>query len=256
MEDGMTKLDSSSQELLRDMCGLADEMLSRADLTILEKSSEEYLAVRGCLLFFVRMIRIFRAFALIVENGYGPEAELLARPLWEILIDWRFIEKDPKNRWKRYYSYGIARQLEQYREQGCTACEQQFISKYGDAVKHFLDTYHCKGPKLPRHWYVDMRQRSDKVGLTNYYHIYCYQSDFIHNNAIIASRYIDASEPGTLKTIDEPDSAGLEPIITSICLVFGECLERANQQLELQSESKLKSLMSKIEQYIAKTNAK
>lgn len=244
----MNRLDRRSGELMHDLCNLADTMLN--GLTALRSSSTQLFARRTYLAFFVRVLRIFRAFAYLGGKGFGPEAKLLIRPFFDTVVDWLYIETSPERLGERYVMYQDASQLQRARDEGRAVDEQRCIAEHGDAIERFCNQY-CKGrKKLPGEWSgLTAKQKRLKAGLTDYFPLYRDLSAVLHNAPLSLGLYIHCSDPKTLGLNTGPDFTGLDSTIALMCLGFILCLEKADEQFELHSKSEIEALGEQVRRY-------
>jgi hypothetical protein len=95
MTDRIQQLFALNQKLL----DLADSITN--DLTWINKPKGHYIAMS-----FGKGYKTFSAIILLCQNGYGQDALVLARTLFELTVNTYYIFKDPtENRVDRYFGY-------------------------------------------------------------------------------------------------------------------------------------------------------
>lgn len=244
----MNVLDYESRKVIHDLGELASGMVNK--LHVLRSSRTEVSAKGAYVAFFVRVVRIFRAFAHLAGVGYGPEANLLIRPFYDTLVDWLYIESDPENLGERYVMHQQASQLQWIRDYGKDSDVTRFTAEHGDTAKQFCDKY-CEGKNsVPREWIgLNMEEKALKAGLEYYYPIFRDLSNKLHNSPLAMAQYIDVSDPSVLKLKTGPDVSGLGGWIAFMCLGLRLCLQKADEHFELHSESDIVALGEQVLRY-------
>lgn len=245
---GRPGLDDDSHNLLQEACSLADGMVS--SLSILRSSVDQVCAKAVYLVFFVRMVRIFRAFAALIREGLGPEAALLIRPFFDTLVDWGCIESDPENLGEMYAMHQSAYHLQWIRNYGSPADVERYVAMHGDTAKDFCKRYQSGQDKVRDNWIgLQAEEKAAKGGLSNYYKIFRDSSNKLHNSPAALAQYLDASQPGKLNLNTEPDYAGLDKDIVFLCLGLSVCLDRTNEHFGLDSKLQISEFGEQVRLY-------
>ncbi|MCL5104268.1 MAG: DUF5677 domain-containing protein [Armatimonadetes bacterium] len=219
-------------------------------ITSLTCAEDELCAKGAYVVFFIKTTRIFRAFSRLLQQGFGPEAELLIRPFFETFVDWQFIETDPQNLGKRYLMHQAASRLQYLRDKGRIAEAQSDVQQYGDPVKEFCENYRIKKGRVPTEWYdKNPEYRAKKSGLAHFQNIYKYHSDLLHNSPVMLSKYVEASNTEPLQINNGPLFDVSTWWIGFVCLVFGLCLQKANQHFNLDADRVLEQARLRLEPY-------
>lgn len=249
----MCELDNESKVLLQNLNNAANQLMDRLKKLCRDK---EIFAKTAYLSFFIREIRIFKAFNLLIQDGLCSEAELLERPFFETFIDWCYIETDPDNLGYRYLMYESAARLQLCRDVGRTEDENNYMCQHGDTVNQFLERYPSKSKKsrnkLPTSWCdLNMKTKSKNAGIANYYPLFCFESNLIHNNPIIICNYLDIEDPD--KNVWQinlgPDFSLVKSIVSTMSVVFSYTLQKANEHFELQSEALCEAVEIEVKRY-------
>ncbi|MHB0911990.1 MAG: DUF5677 domain-containing protein [Armatimonadota bacterium] len=246
----MDKLDRESEKILQNVYRISNAMVDRLN-GVSRFPIDLVYAYSAYLSFFIRNVRLFRAFRTLVGLGYGTEAELLLRPLCDTLVDWLYIETDPEVLGERYLMYESAYKLEICRRKGSKEQLQNYLSTYGDAKKEFCFRYSNNGKgKLPSDWSgLKPAEKSKQAGLSDYYDLYGLYSAFLHNNPISVSNYIDTSNKNCLFLKTEPDFNELGKMIGIACNVMIFCIKKADEYFKLEVQIETTDLESKLIAY-------
>ncbi len=168
----------------------------------------------------------FRAFNMLIRNGYLYEANLLSRANFELLVDLLYYHRSPIQLSERFEDFwhvacewelvasivrGDTTQVPASKESRIEALKRDFCRKYGHK-------------KFPRHWSgVDkLRDRARMVGEESaYLGVYHLKSDIAHSGVFSEACYIrfaDRSLADKMETLDQ------EQALNEVGLACGDML--------------------------------
>lgn len=240
---------TGDHETLTKLYDLGYKMVS--GMTKMRAEPDRHIELTVYLGLAVRMCRLFRAFSILLDQGYGLEAQMLERAFFETLVDWSYIETDPTNLAARYLKYEAAAHLQFARNHERNLDVKQYVSDHGDTVENFCRDYGIKKGKLPVHWSgKTMKQRAAEIGLDNYYRIYSWHSDLLHNSPLALQQYIELSKAEGITIYTEPNPSIPPGLMNLMCLGYLFHLGRFNEQFNLGYESELETIVLEVRKYL------
>jgi hypothetical protein len=243
-----SELDRESSDLLSQVTDTTDNVAAR--FTKMSTPPAEVYAKTLYLAFFVRMTGIYGAFANLIRDGYGREAELLVRPLIETSADWLYIETDPEHLGERYMLYQTAAVIQFLRDHGHSDIASQQVTARGDPVLEFCNRYGYRKNRLPREWCKkDVWARAREGGWRYLERIYPGLNDLLHNSPSVLPNYLSVDGDGTLQLHNGLHFTGFEWTIGLVCGVVLGCLTKANDHFELDCEQMIQESASKWQLY-------
>lgn len=240
---------TGDHEILTRLCDLGHKMVS--GMTKMRADRGRYIELTVYLGLAVRMCRLFRSFSILLEEGYGIEAQMIERAFFETLVDLAYIETDPSTLTTRYLKYEAAAHLQFARNHKRDSDAKQYVREHGDTVESFCHDYGITSGKLPGHWSgKPMKQRAEEIGLDNYYRIYSWHSSLLHNSPLALQQYINLSKLEVITLCIEPNSTIPPGLMDLMCLGYLFHLGRFNEQFNLAYENELETIVLEVRKYL------
>ncbi len=208
------------------------------------------------------------AILLLCLNGYGEDAAILTRSLFDLSITLLYILKDPTNkRVLRYFHYDsvIRKKMYDYAKTVPAFAklfeERKLHPKPGDTIVEEVEKY----DKLAQDKYnygrmgwpnKSIRQMAEEVGREGAYQtVYYLQSNISHSAVRTMNDYVKAHDKGYTVDIGRSESWVQEDLIASFDF-FLAIAERSNKLLRLGLAKQLNKLSKRYLDEVGKVNKK
>lgn len=208
------------------------------------------------------------AIMTLCEGGYGEDASILNRTIFELLITLLYILKDPTDeRAYRYYAFDwiLREKMFNYAEQKpelLLQLEQRALKpKEGDVsisevkkmAKQVQDKYRYKGYNWSDKSLGEMAEEVNRSG--QYKTMYRLSSQHTHSHARVMNDYVKQTEDGFTNFAGISDSWVEEDLVMAFDF-FSSIFAAASDRYGWKAEKELKPLFDKFLKIMEKTNQK
>lgn len=196
----------------------------------------------------------FKAHSMLIREGFLPEARLLSRAIFELLVDLLYYHRFPVELSERFEGYfftacdwedlllsagGDKKQIPASEVARIDALKATFCAKYGDK-------------RFPKHWsgVEKLRERARIVGLEHaYLTTYHLTSDLAHCGVYSESSYLEFAEPSLARTMERLNQQEAQCEVWETCREILCCLRTIDEGLGLGMCEVIHSLHERLNNY-------
>jgi len=221
-------------------------------------SDEEELLYKGAMLFFFsKAYKSYQAIKTLWENGFAEDAFVLARTIFEIALQARYMTKEPRTRARLFFEHDPVERYRYYeglKKLGDTELIQTIESRTEELseLKQQHDILKDKYPKGKGWWGKTIRQLAEQSGREmerRYIAIYWMQSNFVHSGVSSAKVYIVEKDKNMLVNL-YPSGAGDPMIPEEASLYFLDVIRLTAEALDIDIHEDFHSACSEITELI------
>jgi hypothetical protein len=220
---------------------LGEKLLKKVDLV--HGSDGEELAYKGAMLFFFcKAYKSYQAAELLYKSGYVEDAFILARTVFELALQARYMKEDPKPRARLFTEYDPVARYRYYlrlKELGVIDEIEKFKTHSHqlnlEEMKQYYDRLQKTYPEKKGWWGESIGWLARHLGKETerrYVTIYWMQSNLIHSAAASVMEYLREHEDGLLVNCS-PTRPNRSIIPQEITLFFLDIVGQVAEALEL-----------------------
>lgn len=239
------------------VCSITDGIFDRR-WKIKEDSTYEYVMS----LLFSKAFKTYKAINIFCKEGYGQDAGILLRSLFEIYVNIAYISKDEREkRAKRYYEYSyVAKKhlvelvdnygLEQKGFKGAAKAVQrnrgEIYRFYNAVINNYknergeIDEFHWSGKSI--------RKMAIECGLeTDYGVLFWLYSGLVHSSPLVELSYVHVNiEDREIAADIGPSEEDIEGVLPHSNAIFARILENLNSVFNFVKGIKIQEIKNRI----------
>ncbi len=157
--------------------------------------------------FFCKCYKTYQAVVLLWRSGFAEDSVILARSLFEIVLQSKYITLDPLRRTRMYLEFDVVDRMRTYERIRASGDKSLIdaVESQPEALKDLKAFYkQVKTTYKKNHWWgKSIHWLSQQVGLESlYYTMYWEQAGLSHSAGTAINRYIAESTNGLLVSCD------------------------------------------------------
>lgn len=239
------------------ICNITDEIFDQG-WKIKEKSDYEYVMS----LLFSKAFKTYKGINILCKEGYGQDAGILLRSLFEIYVNIAYISKDEsEKRAKRYYEYSYIKKqhlvelFDNYRlekegfkdaGQSIQRNREEIYKLYNKVKGNYKNE---NGGKDEFHWSgKSIKRMASECGLgTDHAYVFFIFSQLVHSSSMTESSYVHANITERQIASDVgPSEEYIEAVLPHSNNIFLKILERFDSVFNSGKERKIEEIKSNI----------